>query len=247
MKTSYFLFLSLLPLIISCSNPTNSTTDFDNLYVGVTIVDSSNSSVIYNLNIDSKTFTDSTIIYQNYIDGIDYDPFSQKFYITSDMDSIYTIRTLSDSLYTISYAGRIASIAINPIDSTLLGISIGGDLYSINKISGDQKFIGNYFGDYEYIHSLEINNDGTIFAVSTHGPGTSTLYIIDILNGNSEVVAQINKNYVTALAFGKSGTLYGLDNATKTLFSIDITSGSTNEIMQFVFTKTVSLLGLSGD
>jgi hypothetical protein len=86
-----------------------------------------------------------------------------------------------------------------------------------------------------------------MFAVSTHGQGTSTLYIIDILNSSSEVVAQIDKDYVTALAFGKSGTLYGLDNETKTLFSIDITSGATKEIMQFVFTNTVSLLGLASD
>ncbi len=167
------------------------------------------------------------------IDGMAYDASSDILYGVDGGDALYSLDRTSGAFTQIGAASpvNIAGLAVHPTTFDLFGISvIGGALWSIDKGTGVASFIGPTIGDLGFGHGLTFAPDGTLFATDTAAVGTTALYTVDPQSGHASFVADIDRDLVVGISFDTAGVLYGSDNATNTLITIDPLTGLSSTV-----------------
>ena len=121
-----------------------------------------------------------------------------------------------------SYYG-INGLAVHPTTNILYGMDLDGDLYTFDKTTGIPTLIGGGGGPtIIYRHGLAFSPSGVLYASDTLGAGTSDIFQINISDGSASLVATIKYDYVVGLDFSSDGTLFGSDNGTASLITIDL-------------------------
>lgn len=167
------------------------------------------------------------------IDGMAYDPSTDTLFGFDPGDGLYAIdrATGSFALVGSQSSANIGGLAVHPTTFDLFGISVfGGSLWQIDKMSGVTTLIEPAADDLGLAHGLTFAADGTLYASDTSGEGISSLFTIDPMTGDASFVSAIDRDFIVGLAFDFSGVLFGSDNGTHSLTTIDKDTGTATTI-----------------
>ena len=174
--------------------------------------------------------------------GLAYDPAG---------DMLYATTTRTDKLYSLDYttgqatligdlsAGLMHGLAYDPCTARLLGTfgeSKGDGLYSIDVTTGAATLIGHigYFHEdhLNTVHGLAVHPEtGTLYGIVA-GPASdwSALIEIDKETAQGTWIGE-QSDHFSGLAFdAETKVLYGINNWTSDLYTIDIRTGATTLI-----------------
>lgn len=167
------------------------------------------------------------------IDGMAFDPSTDTLFGFDPGDGLYTIDRATGAYAAVgSGAGmNIGALAIHPTTFELFGLGVfGGALWQIDKTSGIPTSIDQTPGELGTAHGLAFSADGTLYATDTAGTGLTHLFELDPSTGNATFVSDIDRDHVVSLTFDTSGVLYGSDNGTNSLITIDIDTGTATTV-----------------
>jgi len=179
---------------------------------------------------------------EDIVAGLAYDPVG---------DILYATTTHTDKLYSIDYttgeatligdlgASLMHGLAYDPCTVRLLGTfgqSEGDGLYSIDVTTGAATLIGHIgFFDADHrntVHGLAVHPETHVLYGIVAGPAFNWSALIEIDKETGQGT-QIGQQYVhfSGLAFDmETKVLYGIDNWTSDLYTIDIRTGATTLI-----------------
>jgi DNA-binding beta-propeller fold protein YncE len=166
-------------------------------------------------------------------------------------DTLYATTTRTDKLYTIDYTTGKATLigdlgvslmhglAYDPCTVKLLGTfgeSEGDGLYSIDVTTGAATLIGHigYFHEdhLNTIHGLAVHPETHVLYGVVAGPALqwSALIEIDEETAKGTQISQQTSSFAGLAFDAETKVLYGIDNATSNLYTIDIRTGATTLI-----------------
>lgn len=158
------------------------------------------------------------------LNGLTYDPSTATLFGASTSlgdEGLFTIDANCGAYARVADLDRyLPGLAIQPGTFELFGLTLRGELFAIDKQTGAGSFIGGT-GLMHYAHGLAFSPDGRLYCADTIGYGTSKLFELDPQTGQARLVGIMNRDYIVSLAFGPGGVLYGSDNGTGTLVTID--------------------------
>ncbi|MHC4107314.1 MAG: NHL repeat-containing protein, partial [Planctomycetota bacterium] len=127
---------------------------------------------------------------------------------------------------------RFYSLAIQPETFELFGLTLEGELWVLDKMNAAATYIGADLDAFNFAHGLAFSPSGTLYATDTVSitPSSSELFTIDPNTGEATIVATINLNFLVSLDFAEDGTLFGVDNGTDRLVTIDVASGDWEDV-----------------
>jgi hypothetical protein len=169
--------------------------------------------------------------------GMGFDPSTDTLFATgigAGSPSLYEIDRMSGVYTLIGTTGTIISaISIHPVTFDLYGMTLSGSLYLIDKTDGSLTLLGSDPVDLVEANGMTFSPDGTLYVSDTSGDGTSDLFVVDPATGDASLHVTIDRNSVAGLDFGADGVLYGTDNQTDTVITIDLGSGTATEVCPF--------------
>src|SRR5262245_11908578 len=167
------------------------------------------------------------------VDDLAYDPSTDRMFGYAPNSGLYSINRSTGAFSLIAGGAlNIRGLAIQPTTFALYGISLSGTLFNLNKTTGAATVIGSD-SDFGTVHGLAFDALGKLYASDTTGAGTSGLFIVDPETGSAVHTATIDRDFVIGLSFHPDGTLYGTDNGTKTLITIDTDTGFATTVGSF--------------
>ena len=167
--------------------------------------------------------------------------------ITSQGSNLYDVSTSDGSLSLIGNTGvpSFGGLAYN--NGTLYGIT-QEDLYTIDPTTALPTLIAPLGGiGYYFEGALAFDASGTLWMAGYPYYGSvSAIYTVDTGTGAVTFVTNVaGKVDVNGIAFRSDGTLVGIDRATDTLFSIDLTTFAVTDIATFGLGGIGSTSGLA--
>lgn len=170
------------------------------------------------------------------ISGMAYNPTTGVLFGSSTSyggDSLYKIDTTTGAYTLVRSLGHyFPGLAVQPGTHALFGMTLDGDLYTIDTNTGMSTMVG---GDaaLSSAHGLVFSPTGVLYASDTAGSGTSKLFRVDPSDGSASFIGVIPRDYVVSLAFDGTGSLYGCDNGAGSLVKIDPNTGSASTVGAF--------------
>ena len=161
------------------------------------------------------------------------------------------ITMLKQSMIALASAAAIGAVFASSSEAaSLIGISLNGDVFSINSETGTGTFLGNSgFGG----NSAASDSSGTVYTVSSGGI-FGTLVQIDPLTGAGTAVAPVSTSRfsVRGLAFDENDILYAVlsqisVDTVDVLATIDINTGLVSQIGPISNLTSIQSLAFSPD
>jgi hypothetical protein len=169
--------------------------------------------------------------------GMGFDPSTDTLFATglgAGSPNLYEVDRMTGAYTLIGPTGTlIAAMAIHPETLDLYGMTLSGSLYLIDKTDGSVTLLGSDPVDLVAASGMAFSPDGVLYVSDTSGDGTSGLFVVDPATGDATLQVTIDRNTVTGLDFGADGMLYGTDNQTDTVITIDQGSGVATEVCPF--------------
>ncbi|MCO6458330.1 MAG: Ig-like domain-containing protein [Pirellulaceae bacterium] len=184
--------------------------------------------------------------------GLAYDSSTSSLFGFDAFNGLYRINTTTGGFTPIgSSSAGINGLAVQRGTFDLFGITGGGALYRVNKTTGATTFVGSSGAAVSTVHGLAFSPGGTLYASDTVGTGTSNLLTINPATGARSMAATINRDFVVGLDFSSAGVLYGSDNGTDTVITINTSTGAATTVGPFGNSKghnTIAWVGVgAGD
>jgi len=130
------------------------------------------------------------------------------------------------------------SVCVKP---TLLALDAGGDLYRLDMTSGASTLVGDTgFG---HLSSLAASSAGLFSVESDVAQAALHIVKIDPLTGNGTVFATLSSNTLNlrGLAISSAGLMYGIDNGSEDIFTVDMATGVATDLGDSGVTELQSL------
>ncbi len=122
----------------------------------------------------------------------------------------------------------MAGIAFNTT-GTLYGITSGGDIYTIDLISGSTTFVVTGQGSYSGITFNPVTNELWATSRSFVPPNKDAIFTVDLSTGDTTIIGHTGLNEITNdIVFDENQNLYGVIGASSALndfISIDVSNG----------------------
>ncbi len=138
----------------------------------------------------------------------------------------------------------MAGIAFNTT-GTLYGITSGGDIYTIDLISGSTTFVVTGQGSYSGITFNPVTNELWATSRSFVPPNKDAIFTVDLSTGDTTIIGHTGLNEITNdIVFDENQNLYGVIGASSALndfISIDVSNGAGTVVGSIGFKNILGL------
>jgi hypothetical protein len=138
------------------------------------------------------------------IRSITFDSISASLYCASGDGILYKYNPANSDSLTIGNTGipLLFSIAINPLNGQMWGVSLLNKVYKINKNTGTAILVG--VPGFTYTSAIAFNSKGELYGLKGIGQQVPDLIKYDTATGIASVVGSTNIQGLTSLAFAPS-------------------------------------------